>query len=277
MTEQTAAPRRGRPSTKPATAKNKATVQKKPPIKRTIKDENTMPVLYETITGGGIFFKLKSGNLSVYDKESDTVRGIQYCPQEPSVFKDEQSQGALKGHVIFRNKMLLVERTKPNLLKFLELHPGNAANGGSLFKKVEKEKNTEQEVEREFLINDAVTIVKSRPIDELLALAMSLKIDTNQKNIEIKRELVLQAKRNPKKFLSMLDNPLVNARSSVKQAFDFNILKDRGGAVVWHDTGKMIVAVPVGQDATEVVTRFAMTDQGAAVLKAIEDELEAMA
>jgi hypothetical protein len=277
MTEQTAAPRRGRPSTKPATAKNKATVQKKPPIKRTIKDENTMPVLYETITGGGIFFKLKSGNLSVYDEETDAVRGIQYCPQEPSIFKDEQSQGALKGHVIFRNKMLLVERTKPNLLKFLELHPGNAANGGSLFKKVEKEKNTEQEVEREFLVNDAISIVKSRPIDELLPLAMSLNIETNQKNMEIKRELVMQAKRDPRKFLDMLNNPLVNARSSVMQAFDFNILKNNGGAVVWHDTGKMVVAIPVGQSYVEVVTRFVMTDQGASVLSEIERQLEAMA
>ena len=277
MTEQTAAPRRGRPSTKPATAKNKATVQKKPPIKRNLKDESKMPVLFETMSGGGIFFKLKGSNLSVYDETSGTVRGIRYCPQEQSVFKDEQGESALVGHVIFRNKMLLVEHTKPNLLKFLELHPGNQANGGSMFRKVEAEKNTEKEVEQEFLVNDAISIVKSRPIDELLPLAMSLNIETNQKNIEIKRELVMQAKRDPRKFLDMLNNPLVNARSSVMQAFDFNILKNNGGAVVWHDTGKMVVAIPVGQSYVEVVTRFVMTDQGASVLSEIERQLEAMA
>ena len=236
-----------------------------------------MPVLYETVSGGGVFFKLSAANLTVYDPESDMVRGIRYCPQEHSVYRDEQSAGSLVGHVVFRNKMLLVQRDKPNLIKYLDLHPGNADNGGSQFRKVESEKNTEKEVEQEFLINDAVSIVKSRPIDELLPMAMSLNIDTNQSNIEIKRELVLQAKKNPQKFLDTLNNPLVNARSAVMQSFDFNILKNTGGAIVWHDTGKMIVAVPVGQSHIEVLTRFVMTDQGASVLSEIERQLEAMA
>jgi hypothetical protein len=70
---------------------------------------------------------------------------------------------------------------------------------------------------------------------------------------------------------------MVNARSTVAQALDFQIIEERKGAVVWFDTGKMIVSVPVGQDSVEVMTRFVMTDKGTTVLSELERQLEAIA
>ena len=190
---------------------------------------------------------------------------------------DEQSDGARVEHVMFENKYLVAPYDRPNLQRFLDLHPGNEANGGDIFRLMNKEANFEKDIESEFKVNDAITIIKSRPIDELLPVALSLNIDTNQKDLAIKHSLIKIARSNPEKFLSTVDSPMVNARSTVAQALDFQIIEERKGAVVWFDTGKMIVSVPVGQDSVEVMTRFVMTDKGTTVLSELERQLEAIA
>ncbi len=99
-----------------------------------VKREQTpsLQKIYEIPYGGGIVCKIKSES-TVYDKETRQVRGIRYCPNEPSVFMDEQSSNARREHIIFPNGMLIVPENKPNLAAFLDLHPQNRANGGELF------------------------------------------------------------------------------------------------------------------------------------------------
>ena len=159
----------------------------------------------------------------------------------------------------------------------MEKHPENADNGGGVFQLVNKEIDVEKEVEKEFLITDAITMIKARPIDELVPVAMALNINTDQKDLQLKRALVQYAKKNPTKFMGMFDNPMVHARTTVMQAMDFQIVTQKGGAIVWADTGKMILSVPVGQDAVDTLTRFVMTDKGASVLSEIDSQLEAIA
>ena len=251
-------------------------VKKKPSIKRNISDA-PRPTLFKC-DRGGIYLKISNSNLSVFDNETGRVRALRYCPGENSVWKDEQSDASVVEQVVFNNKILVVPVEKPNLLKFLELHPQNKANGGKLFYKPEsKEAVAEETIEQEFLIHDAIALIKNRPIDELLPVAMAMNIDQNQKDIAIKQALVRQAKADPAKFMSMFDSPMVHTRSTVMQAFDFLILALKNGAVVWFDTGKLIVSVPVGQDKVDVVTRFAMTDNGSSVLAEIERQLEDIA
>ena len=267
-------PKRGRPprvvEEKPA-AKPKAKL-----IKRNVPDANQVPKVFEVVNGGGIYYKLRSRPI-VFDEKTNTNRELRYCPAEKSVFKDEQSEAARVSPVVFRDKTLVVPHTQPNLLRYLELHPGNTANGGNAFRLLNEEVNVEKEIDNEFKTHDAISFIKARPIDELIPLAMALNIEVNQSNINIKRDLVRYAKSNPARFLDMTTNPLVEARSVVASAFDFEIIRNNGGAVVWTDTNKIIVSIPAGQDKTEVMTRFVMTDAGAAVLSEIERQLAEIA
>lgn len=267
-------PKRGRP---PRVVKEEPAAKPKAKlIKRNVPDANQVPKVFEVVNGGGIYYKLRSRPV-IFDASTNTNRELRYCPAEKSVFKDEQSEAARVSPVVFRDKTLVVPHTKPNLLKYLELHPGNAANGGSAFRLLNEELNVEKEVDNEFKAHDAISFIKARPIDELIPLAMALNIEINQSNINIKRDLVRYAKSNPTKFLDMTTNPLVEARSVVASAFDFEIVRDNGGAVVWTDTNKIIVSIPAGQDKTEVMTRFVMTDAGASVLGEIERQLAEIA
>jgi hypothetical protein len=268
----------GRPKKAPVKKVVASEPTKKRTVKRTQRDDSKLPKLYETLNRqGGVFMKIRANKVQVFDEETNTVRGIRYCPAEPSIYIDEQSPQAVRSHVYFTDKMLIVNYDKPNLIAYLEAHPDNAVNGGTVFKLVNKEDDAEKVLEMEFQVNDAIAIIKARPIEELLPVAIAMNVDTNQKDLSIKRTLVQMAKRDPKHFMSMVDSPMVNARSTVIEGFDFQILDYRQGAVVWFDSGKMIASVPVGQDKVEVMTRFVMTDKGSLVLSDIERQLEAIA
>jgi len=240
-----------------------------------VKREQTpdLQKIYEIPYGGGIVCKIKSES-TVYDKETRQVRGIRYCPNEPSVYMDEQSYNARREHIVFRNGMLIVPENKPNLAQFLDLHPQNRANGGELFQLVERSRNVQAQVDREFLLHDAVALVRNKELDELLAVAVALGINIQQKTIEIRRELLTEAKANPEAFMKMFDDPRVKCRSAVIQSNDFQIISLRPDGVYWFDSGRLILSVPAGQDPTDIMVRFCLTEKGASVYEELVSRLE---
>jgi len=169
--------------------------------------------------------------------------------------------------------MLTVPYSKPNLSKYLDLHPDNIANGGNVFFLIDTEKKAEVSLEKEFEVLDAVGMVRDKSIDELLPVAMYLGIDTNQKNMEIKRELLREAKGNPKRFVEMFDNPVVKTRSVIMSAVDFQILKADTDGLKWYDSNGLIVSTPAGQNTLDIATRFCLSEKGATVYEEIERQL----
>ena len=229
---------------------------------------------YQIIKGGGIVFMLPQKGVTVYDSEHDTVREIRYCPNEPSIFVDEQSTNAVKQSVAFRDGRLFVPKEKPNLRKFMELHPANKANGGSTFKVIDKRKDAALELEREFLVSDAVSIVRDREINDLLPIAMYFGININAPVSEIRWNLLRIAKSKAQEFLQSFDSPQVTCRSIVQQAADYQIISLRSDGVYWTDSNKLIISVPAGQDSLDTMVRFCLTEKGASTLSLLEERVE---
>lgn len=221
----------------------------------------------------GIMYMLAQNSLTVYDKDTDSVRSIRYCPNEPSVYVDEQSEFATREAVIFRDGRLFVPREKPNLKKFLEVHPMNIANGGNLFELEDVRKEREQTLDNEFLVIDAVNLVKNKEIDDLIPVAMYFQVDTNRSASDIRFDLLRIAKSRPQKFIESFDDPVVQVRAILTKAADYNIIKVKDSGCHWFDSGNMIVSVPVGQEPIDVLVRFCLTEKGASVLEEIEKEL----
>jgi hypothetical protein len=228
--------------------------------------------IYSIPKGGGIIATIKSEAI-IYDPETNTNRQIRYCPNEASVFVDDQSSFAVRKHVVFEGGLLYVPVEEPTLQKFLDLHPGNRANGGGLFEEVNTEFKAEVDINEEFILHDAVGLVRNKSIDELMPVAIYLGVDTNQKNAEIKRELLLEAKARPKRFIELFDNPTVSARATVKKAVDFQLLNAREDGMYWFDSNRLIVATPVGQDTVSVMTQFCLTEKGGTAYETLKEEL----
>tara|TARA_B110000285_G_scaffold41255_1_gene45350 strand:- start:1976 stop:2809 length:834 start_codon:yes stop_codon:yes gene_type:complete len=241
------------------------------PIKRV---ENTKKdKIYTILKGGGIWFKLRQQNITVFDESTGKVRQLRYSPNENSVFADEQSENTIREQIIFNNKTLPVSHTNPPLQRYLDLHPDNVSNGGKVFSLIDTEKKAEMQLDKEFAILDAVGMVRDQSIEQLLPVAMFLGIDTSQKNMEIKRELLMQAKANPKGFIEMFDNPIVRIKSTLISAIDFQILKSDADGMKWFDSKKLIVSTPAGQNTVDIATRYCLSEKGALVLEEIERQL----
>jgi hypothetical protein len=269
----------GRPSKSAPKAAPKAspvsTVSASPTkVKRNVIDDSKKDRVYTINKGGGIWYKLKQNNITIFDEETQSVRQLRYSPNEMSVWADEQSENIIREQIVFINKNLLVQYTKPNLQKYLDLHPDNIANGGKVFHLVDTEKKATVELDKEFMALDAVGMVRDKSIDELLPVAMYLGIDTDQKNMEIKRELLREAKANPKRFIEMFDNPVVKVKSTIMSAVDFQILRADNDGLKWYDSNRLIVATPAGQDTVDIATRFCLSEKGAMVLEEIESQLD---
>ena len=247
-------------------------VKKSAPIKRKVEAPTSR--VYQTVNGGGIVHMIQSKGITIFDEESGQVREMRYCPNEPSIWRDEQSESARKEAVVFRNGNLIVPRTKPNLMEYLDRHPGNQANGGNNFKLVDNNKDAQINLEKEFSVSEAIIAVRDKSIEELLPIAIYFGMNINRNASEIRFDLLQKAKKNPSEFLGAFDSPIVKVRALVKQCESYQIIALKNDGAYWFDSNKMIVANPAGHDCDDTLARFLMTEKGATTRSSLEERLE---
>lgn len=262
--------KRGGPAAKRTTGKNKiAKTVGTPAPKR----PTPQHVEYEMCRPNGAIFMMRNASYNYYDEAADQVRKARYCSSEPSIFADEQAENPVKSPVMFTKGKLWVDKTKPNLKKFLDLHPQNEANGGALFRRVDFVKKAEVSIDSELLTADAVILIRTKPVDELLTVATAYGMDTDRDFAEIKHDLMVRAKANPEGFIKSFDDPSVRMRAKVKKAVDYQILKVSEDSVRWFDTNSLVLSVPVGMDGVDVMVRHLLTDKGSIIADEIDKQL----
>jgi len=257
-----------RPPGRPKKVKESA--PKKSKIRRNEKLNETCE--YKSINGGAVMMLMQSG-ITVFDEDTQRVREIRYCKNEHSIWKDEQSERSVKSPVIFRMGRLFVNRDQPNLKAYLDLHPENTANGGAMFEIVDNIKKAELDIDKEFLVNDAISMLRTKDLDELLAVALAYGMDIDRPIAEVKHDLLIKAKASPDTFIQSFDNPVVSMKSKIRQAISYQVIKTKNNAVSWFDTNKHIISVPAGQDPVDVFVRYCMTEAAAPVVAEIERQL----
>lgn len=246
-----------------------------PPIVR--REKAVENRVYTIQSGGGIVYMLQSKGVTIYDEENNRVREMRYCPNEPSIWVDEQSENAMKKPVIFNNGNLIVTKDKPNLMEYLDRHPQNVKNGGGVFHLVQQDRDAEKELEKEFSMVDSISMVREKPIQELLPVALFYGMNIDRPVAEIRFDLLKEAKSNPQKFIQAFDNPVVQARAVVYQAKEYQIISIKSDGAYWFDSNRLIVANPTGQDPIDTLTRYCLTDKGASVFDKLRDDLMRLA
>ena len=117
-------------------------------------------------------------------------------------------------------------------------------------------------------------MLRTKELDELLAVALAYGMDIDRPTSEVKHDLLLKAKKSPKVFIESFDNPVVAMKSKIRQAISYQIIKADNDGVKWFDTNKHIVSVPAGQDPVDVFVRYCMTEAAAPVVAEIERQLD---
>jgi hypothetical protein len=218
-------------------------------------------------------FMLMQSGVTVYDKDQNKVREIRYCERENSIYKDEQAPNSVKSPVIFRMGRLFVPKTKPNLMNFLMMHPANSANGGSMFELIDEQKKKEVSLDKEFMVNDAINLLRTKDLDDLFSVAVAYGMDVDRPVAEIKHDLLVKAKKDPAGFIESFDNPSVAMKSKIKMADKYNVIKLSADGVRWFDSNQLIVSVPAGKDPLDVFVRYCLTEAAVPVVEEIDRQL----
>ena len=208
-----------------------------------------------------------------FDEEKGYNRELRYATNQKSPFVDEQVGVATLGHIAFRNGKLYVEGKQQNLIKFLEKHPLN----GKLFKEHNKVEIAEDELDYlEFKV-ESMKYAKEMEIDQAEAI-LRVEIGSEVSKMttkEIRRDLIVMAERNPKLFLSLVQDDNIMLRNIGIKATEAKILllTDDQRTFKWASNGRKLFEVPHEEHPYSALAAWFKTDEGMEVFKTIEKRL----
>ena len=212
--------------------------------------------------------------LLYFDKEKGYQRELRYATNQKSPFVDEQSGPATLGHIVFRNGKLFVDAKDQNLQKFLALHPLN----GKLFKEYNKVAIAENELDYlEFQV-ESMKYAKEMDIDQAEAiLRVEVGSEVNKMTTkEIRRDLIIMAQRQPKLFLSLVQDDNVPLRNFGIKCVEANIIEltQDQRTFKWKSNGRKLFEVPMDEHPYSALAVWFKTDEGMEVYKNLEKRLK---
>ena len=244
--------------------------------------KGTTPVdkVYKLKIGNPLSYTLASRNhprfpLMWFDEKNNVNRALRYSTNQQSPFEDEQDGNAIIEPIIFEDGFLRVPKNNPVLQQFLHYHPLN----GTIFAEVDKEKDAAAEVEDLNLEVEALIEARQLSLDQIetLTRVMFGKDPSTVSTAELKRDILVFAKRDPKEFLNILNDPELKFQAKVRLFFENKLLVLRNGEKEkWFNTAtnkKKMLSVPFGEDPYEMVAHFLQSDEGIDSLKMLEATL----
>ena len=147
-----------------------------------------------------------------FDSSTNTQRELRYASNQNSPFIDEQKGMATLEHVIFKNGTLFVPKENQSLQKLLSIyHP--LKNGKYKELDVVEDANNDLDyLDAEFEAQSSCRQLDVEHAEAILRTEIGSKVSEMSSN-EIKRDIVLFAKRNPYLFLSLVNDENVELRN----------------------------------------------------------------
>ena len=222
-------------------------------------------VYYLTNNLSPLSYSIKVADIYYFDETKGYERELKYTTNQKTPFVDEFPKGAQARleHVIFRQGVLRVPRNKQTLQKLLSLyHP--------LLNKRYKEFNpvkiAEDEIDLLQFEIDALNAAKNLDIDMAEAV-MRVEIGSKVSEMsskELKRDLLLYAKRNPKLFLELVNDENVMLRNFGIKATEMNIIKlsQDQRTFMWGSNDRKIMTIPFDEHPYSALAAWFKTDEG---------------
>jgi hypothetical protein len=217
---------------------------------------------------------VKSAGIYFFDEEKGYERELKYCENQKTPFVDEMIGDQRLAHIIFRNGALHVPRNKQTLQKLLSLyHPQK----NILFEEWKPEVEAADELEILELELEALNIAKTVDIDTAEAI-MRVEMGSSVSKMsskEIKRDLLLFAKKNPALFLELASDDNVQLRNFGIKAVELGILKlsQDNRNFLWASNDRKLMTVPFDEHPYTALAHWFKTDEGMEIYTSIEKRL----
>jgi hypothetical protein len=217
---------------------------------------------------------IRSANIFWFDEEKGYERELKYCENQRTCLVDEMQGEQRLSHVIFRNGMLSVPRTKTTLQKLLSLyHP----HKDKVFYEWKPQAVAESQIDFIELEIEALNAAKSMDIDmaeAIMRVELGSKV-SGMSSKELKRDLLLYAKKNPSLFLELVNDENVVLRNFGIRATEMGILKLSSDqrTFSWGSNDRKLMNVPFDEHPYSALAAWFKTDEGMEIYSNIEKRL----
>ena len=225
--------------------------------------------------GKPLSYILKSANIYWFDEEKGYERELKYCSNQRTPFVDEMKGDQRLEHIVFRAGVLTVPKEKVVLQKLLSLyHP----HRNKLYYEWQPELTAKNEINFLEMEIEALNAAQALDIDMAEAV-MRVEIGSRVSEMsskELKRDLLLYAKRNPRLFLELVNDDNVHLRNFGIKATEMGILKLSSDqrTFMWGSNDRKLMTVPFDEHPYSALAAWFKTDEGLEIYSNIEKRLK---
>tara|TARA_Y100000004_G_scaffold56028_1_gene62387 strand:- start:14828 stop:15676 length:849 start_codon:yes stop_codon:yes gene_type:complete len=219
-------------------------------------------------------YLIRGSNIYWFDEEKGYERELKYTSNQRTCFVDEMKGDQRLEHIIFEKGHLFVPKNKTVLQKLLSLyHP----HRDILFEESKPAKKAASQIEILELEIEALNAAKNLDIDTAEAV-MRVEVGSKVNELsskELKRDLLLYAKRNPKLFLELVNDENVMLRNFGIRATEMGILKLSSDqrTFSWGSNDRKLMNVPFDEHPYSALAAWFKTDEGMEIYSNIEKRL----
>jgi len=216
--------------------------------------------------------------LLYYCEDTNTNHPLRYARNSNTPFQEEQDQNVIVEPIVFEDGVLTVPKTNPVLQQFLHYHPGN----GTEFHEFDNEKDAEEDIEFMYSELDAQLAARDlaandfSTLEAVARILIGARVD-KMSSSEIKRDMMLYAKRYPEDFLEATNDPALKINNLAARALTdgYLVLKNHGKDLYFNlkENKKKLITIPFGDTATSVLASYLQSDAGIELYQFLEEKL----
>ena len=253
-------------------------VVEQPKVRERIKPKNEWEIKDRTylLKGGKqpLSRSIKSADIYFFDEEKGYERELKYCANQRTCFVDEMKGDQRLEHIIFRSGQLFIPKEKTVLQKLLSLyHP----HRDKLYEEFKPAAIAADEID--VLEQQVEALVAARNIDIDMAEAI-MRVEVGSKvsdlsSKELRRDLLVFARNNPKLFLELADDENVMLRNFGIRAVEAGILRLSSDQrnFLWGSNGRKLMVIPFDEHPYTALAHWFKTDEGMEIYTNIEKRL----
>ena len=209
-----------------------------------------------------------------FDEKTNTQREIRYATNQKSCFVDEQNGSVTMEHIVFKDGVLNVPKEKQSLQKLLSIYHPHKDRLYTEFDPVQEAEYGLEDLEIEL---DAMTAAREIDIDhaEAILRAESGSGVSKMTSKEIRRDLMVMAKTNPRLFISLAMDDNIQLRNIAIKAAEQGIIKlsQDQRTFTWASNGRKLMTIPFEEHPYSAMASFFKTDEGMEIFSSIEKKL----
>jgi len=212
--------------------------------------------------------------LLYFDEGVGYNRELKYATNQPTPFVDEQKGVSTLGRIVMRNGKLFVEKADQCLQLLLSVYHPWTNERFEEYDEVEEAIDELATLEYSLAAMNAAKSIDIEHAEAILRAELGSDVIAMSSK-EIKRDIMLMARRNPHMFLQLANDENVELRNFGAKAVEQNHIKlSPDQRMFTYPNGKKLCAVPYDEHPYNALAAWFKTDEGMEVYKVLAKKVQ---